>query len=140
MFRHFSLRGPWGRELARFGRMDEDGRPTVRLSPRDLVHLALGIEPRALVIAAHIWTPWYGALGARSGFDSLSECFGDAAPHVGAAETGLSSDPEMNWAVPDLDGFALVSFSDAHSGPRLGREVTVFLGDVSYAALAGSLR
>ena len=129
-----------GRELARFGRMDADGRPTVRLSPRDLVHLAHGVDPECLVVAAHVWTPWYGALGARSGFDSLAECFGDGAALVAAAETGLSSDPAMNWEVPSLDDFTLVSFSDAHSGPRLGREATVLEGEPGYAALARGLR
>ncbi len=129
-----------GRQLARFGRMDADGRPTVRLSPRDLVHLARGVDPDCLVVAAHVWTPWYGALGARSGFDSLAECFGDAVEGVAAVETGLSSDPAMNWTVPGLDDFTLVSFSDAHSAPRLGREATLLRGEPGYGSLADGLR
>ena len=126
--------------LARYGRLDADGRPTVGLSPRDLAHLIHGIDARCFIIAAHLWTPWFGAYGARSGFDSLADWLGDAVGLVPAVETGLSSDPGMAWAVPSLDDVSLVSFSDAHSAPRLAREATVFPGQLGYDGLLDSLR
>ena len=88
-----------------------------------------------MVIPAHIWTPWYGMLGSKSGFDSLEECFGDMTPAVRAVETGLSSDPAMNWGVEEFRDRAIVSFSDAHSLPNLGRESTVFQGAPTYEGL-----
>ena len=87
------------------------------------------------MIPAHVWTPWYGLLGSVSGFDSLEECFGEVTPLIRAVETGLSSDPAMNWSVPDMQGKAILSFSDAHSPPNLGREVTVFTGKPTYGGL-----
>ena len=116
-----------------------DGRPTLGMSAPALTSLALDIDPQAIVIPAHLWTPWYGALGSKSGFDSLAECFRDLTPHIAAVETGLSSDPAMNWAVPGLEGRAIVSFSDAHSLPNLAREVTAFRGEPTYAGLKAAL-
>ena len=121
--------------LAPHGRLASDGRPTLRLSGRDLVEAALGADDRCEVIPAHAWTPWYGVYGSKGGFDSLAECFGDMAPHIHAVETGLSSDPAMNWRVPELDKRTIVSFSDAHSPSKLGRELTVFGGEPSYDGL-----
>ena len=122
--------------LSRTGaKLESDGRPTVKLSAADLTSLAFDVDPQAIVIPAHIWTPWYGVLGSVSGFDSLEECFGESAPMLQAIETGLSSDPAMNWGVPGLDGRAIVSFSDAHSLPSLGRESTTFHGPPTFAAL-----
>jgi len=92
------------------------------------------------IIPAHLWTPHFGLYGEKSGFDSLAECFGDLASYVPAIETGLSSDPAMNWRVPSLDGVSIVSFSDAHSLPKLGRELTVFRGEPTYDSLLDSLR
>ena len=126
--------------LARFGRLDADGRPSVRISPGELCHLLHDVDPLCFVVPAHPWTPWFGAFGERSGFDSLKECFGDAVPLVPAVETGLSADPFMAWAVPSLDNVAIVSFSDAHSGANLGRELTVFSGEPGFEGLLGSLR
>ncbi len=129
------------RELAERGvKLGGDGRPTLKMPPRDLLEMLLEIDPRCFVVPAHAWTPWYGIFGSKSGFDSLEECFGDLAPLVPAIETGLSSDPGMCWRVPDLDDRAIVSFSDAHSLPKLGREVTVFNGGLSYDSLAQALR
>ena len=120
-------------ELSRRGaRLEGDGRPTVGMSAEELTLLTMDIDPRAVVIPAHIWTPWYGVLGSVSGFDSLEECFGSAAPLVPAVETGLSSDPAMNWGVAEIQGRAIVSFSDAHSLPNLGRELTVFRGKPTF--------
>jgi DNA helicase-2/ATP-dependent DNA helicase PcrA len=125
--------------LAHHGNLASDGRPVLGLPARDLVELALESNPDCIVIPAHIWTPWYGILGSKSGFDSLEECFLDMAPHIHAVETGLSSDPAMNWMVPELAQRTIVSFSDAHSLPKLGREVTVFHGEMSYQGLARAL-
>ena len=121
-------------------KLDGDGRPTLKMSPRDLTELLLSIDPRCFVIPAHVWTPWFGLFGSKSGFDSLEECFGDLSKHVIAVETGLSADPTMCWRVPDLDDLSIVSFSDAHSLPKLARELTVFNGDLSYDGLVESLR
>ena len=126
--------------LADYGRLDADGRPVLRMTPRELLLTLLDADPRCMLIPAHAWTPWYGVYGSKSGFDSLEECFGDAAGHVHAIETGLSSDPAMNWQVPELDSRAIVSFSDAHSPQKMGRELTVFGGAPSYDGLAEALR
>ena len=126
--------------LSPYGRLESDGRPTLQLSPRALVSTLLDLDARCLVVPAHAWTPYFGVFGSKSGFDSLEECFGDAAGHIYAIETGLSSEPAMNWRIPELDDVSIVSFSDAHSLPRLGRELTVFGGELSYNGLADSLR
>ena len=126
-------------KLGCHGSLASDGRPTLKLSARDLVEIVLECNPQCVVIPAHIWTPWYGILGSKSGFDSLEECFLDMASHIHAVETGLSSDPAMNWMIPELGGRTIVSFSDAHSLAKLGREVTVFQGELSYRGLARAL-
>ena len=126
---------------ARGAKLDGDGRPTLKTPPRDLLALLLDIDPRCFVIPAHAWTPWFGVFGAKSSFDSLEECFGDMAALIPAVETGLSADPSMCWRVPDLDDKAIVSFSDAHSPPKLARELTIFAGEpTGYDALLSALR
>ena len=112
-------------ESARFGKLERDGRPTLKLSARDLTELALGVNPACLIIPAHIWTPWYGLYGSKSGFDRLEDAFLDMAKHISAVESGLSSDSAMNWMVPQLADKTIVSFSDAHSLPKLAREEPV---------------
>src|SRR5207302_1539314 len=106
--------------------LSSDGRPIIGISSRNLLELILEIDDRAMLIPAHIWTPWFSLYGANSGFDSLEECFGDLSPYVYGIETGLSSDPEMNWQIRDLDTRSILSFSDAHSPAKMGREATVF--------------
>lgn len=128
------------RRLSRYGNLANDGRPTVSLSARDLTALALATHPESIVIPAHAWTPWYGVYGSKSGFDALADCFGDLAPQITAVESGLSSDPAMNRAVPELRSRAVVSFSDAHSPQRLGRELTALRGPLSWAGLFAALR
>ncbi|MFA6421966.1 MAG: endonuclease Q family protein [Candidatus Buchananbacteria bacterium] len=103
-----------------------DGRPIIGFSAKELARLVLEIEPRSLVIPAHIWTPWFAVFGSKSGFDSLEECFEDITPYIYAVETGISSDPIMNWRVSMLDDITLLSNSDAHSLNNLGREANVF--------------
>ena len=124
----------------RGAKLDGDGRPTLTMSPRDLLEMVLEIEPRCIMIPAHAWTPWFGIFGSKSGFDSLEECFGDLTPQIPAIETGLSSDPAMCWRVSELDDVSIVSFSDAHSLPKLARELTMFNGSPSYDGLAQALR
>lgn len=111
--------------VARGGNLNADGRPIVGMSARDLLELLLSIDDRAFLIPAHIWTPHFGVYGSASGFDSLEEAFGDLAPQVFGIETGLSSDPGMNWQVQELKHRSILSFSDAHSAPKMAREATV---------------
>lgn len=103
-----------------------DGRPIFGLSSENLVELLLGIDENILLIPCHVWTPHFGIYGSASGFDSLDEAFGKYAKNIYGIETGLSSDPEMNWVMPELKNRSILSFSDAHSGPKMGREATVF--------------
>lgn len=118
--------------LGKYGKLEADGRPSLSLSSYELVARVLEIEPKAFVVPAHIWTPWFSLYGANSGFDSFEECFGDLADEVFAVETGLSSDPPMNWRLSTLDKKTLISNSDAHSPSRLGREANVFACELSY--------
>ena len=101
-----------------------DGRPIIGLSAKDLLNLVLSVDEKCLFIPCHIWTPWFSLYGSKSGFDSVQECFGELSKYIYAVETGLSSDPDMNWRVPDLDQKQIVSFGDAHSLQKLGREAT----------------
>ncbi len=126
--------------LGRLGNVASDGRPILGLDARFVLELVLEIDPQALVIPAHIWTPWFSVLGSKSGFDSLEECFEDATAHIVAVETGLSSDPPMNWRVSGLDRFTLVSNSDAHSPQKLAREANIFHVPATYAELTRALR
>ena len=103
--------------LSKYGNLQSDGRPTLKLAARDLTALVLDINPGCIVIPAHVWTPWYGLFGSKSGFNYLEECFLDMSPQIHAVETGLSSDPAMNWGIPELENRTIVSFSDAHSAP-----------------------
>lgn len=103
-----------------------DGRPVTGLSSIEICEVVFSISKDCLVIPAHVWTPWYSLYGSRSGFDSIKECFGEFAGKIYAIETGLSSDPAMNWRIKELDSRSIVSFSDAHSPAKLGREATVF--------------
>ncbi len=133
--------GRINRELGKRCDLEADGRPTVGMSGADFIALVLTASPKAVVIPAHAWTPWYSIFGSQSGFDSLEEALGEAARHVFAIETGLSSDPPMNWRVSSLDRVTLVSFSDAHSPSRLGREACVFdLPELTFSALVQAIR
>ena len=120
-------------------KLESDGRPTLKMSARDFTALALETNSECVVIPAHVWTPWYGVFGSKSGFDHLEECFQDMTPHINSLETGLSSDPGMMWPIGELATHTIVSFSDAHSAPKLGRELTVFKGELSYSGLTEDL-
>ncbi len=128
------------RQLARRGNVHSDGRPILGLDPRDLLHIMLEIDPAAVLVPAHVWTPWFALLGSKSGFDSLEQCFGDLTTQVFAVETGLSSDPPMNWRVASLDGLRLISNSDLHSPKNLGRNANLFGGTPAYDAIMAALR
>ena len=112
--------------LGRIGNIASDGRPILGLNSRDLLEITLESGPGAYLVPAHIWTPWFAALGSQSGFNSIADCYGDLAEHIFAVETGLSSDPPMNWRISFLDRYRLTSNSDAHSPGKLGREATAF--------------
>ena len=110
-----------------------DGRPIVGLTLSQILETALAVNPKALVIPAHIWTPWFGFYGANGGYDSLSDAFGESEKLIPAIETGMSSDPAMNWRISEITGKRIVSFGDAHSPSKLGREATVFeMPEISY--------
>jgi DNA helicase-2/ATP-dependent DNA helicase PcrA len=126
--------------LAKIGNLASDGRPILGLDSRDLLDITLSADPGCFLVPAHVWTPWFAVLGSKSGFDAVQDCYADLAGHIFAVETGLSSDPAMNWACSSLDSYRLVSNSDAHSPPMLGREATVFNTDLDYFAMAAALR
>jgi uncharacterized protein (TIGR00375 family) len=130
----------FNRTLGKIADLGVDGRPTVGMSSRDLLEATLACGDGAYLVPAHVWTPWFGVFGSRSGFDTLEEAFGDLTGHIFALETGLSSDPAMNWQVSALDSYRLVSYSDAHSPPIVGRETTVFSTDLDYYAILRALR
>lgn len=126
--------------LGRIGNLGSDGRPILGLDSRDLLEITLAASPDGYLVPAHVWTPWFAALGSKSGFDAIADCYADLADHIFAIETGLSSDPPMNWRVSALDRYALVSNSDAHSPPALGREATVFHTPYDFFAMRDALR
>ena len=126
--------------LARIGNIGSDGRPILGLDSRDLLEVALEASEDAYLVPAHIWTPWFSALGSKSGFDAIADCYADLAEHIFAVETGLSSDPAMNWRVSSLDRYQLVSNSDAHSAPMLAREATLLCTPMDYFAIRAGLR
>ena len=121
--------------LEKIGNIHSDGRPILGLDSHDLLEMMLDVCPEGILIPAHIWTPHFSVLGAKSGFDSVEECFEELTPYVHALETGLSSDPAMNWRISKLDRYQLVSNSDAHSPSKLGREANLLNIDCSYEGL-----
>ena len=127
-------------KLRSLGKLGSDGRPIFGFSAKELVKIVLDISSECLLVPAHAWTPWFSVFGANSGFDSLEECFEEEVKHIFAIETGLSSDPEMNWRVSILDKITLISNSDAHSPNRLGREANVFDCPLDYPEIIGTIR
>ena len=121
--------------LEKIGNIHSDGRPILGLDSHNLLEMMLDVCPEGILIPAHIWTPHFSVLGAKSGFDSVEECFEELTPYVHALETGLSSDPAMNWRISKLDRYQLVSNSDAHSPSKLGREANLLDIDCSYEGL-----
>lgn len=127
-------------ELEKRGNIRSDGRPILGLDSKELLKILLNISPDILLIPAHIWTPHFAILGSNSGFDTIEECFEELTPHIVALETGLSSDPSMNWRLSQLDRYVMVSSSDAHSPQKMGREATILDIEPTYGALLEALR
>lgn len=121
-------------------KLASDGRPILGMSSKLLCEIVFKVDPLAIIIPAHIWTPWFSLFGSNSGYDKFTDCFGEFSNEVFAVETGLSSEPAMNWRISDLDNKSIVSFSDLHSLPRLGREVTIIGGNPGYENLRKSLQ
>jgi len=126
--------------LSLIGNLKSDGRPILGLDSKKLLQIVLGIDPRCVLIPAHAWTPWFSVFGSMSGFDSLEECFEDLSKNIFALETGLSSDPAMNWRLSMLDKISFISNSDSHSPQKIGREANVFDCDLSYNGLIDAIK
>ncbi len=126
--------------LSKIGNLKSDGRPILGLDAKDLLRITLDASPDNLFIPAHAWTPHFSVFGAVSGFDTLEECFEELTPHIYAIETGLSSNPAMNRRLSALDRITLVSNSDAHSAPKIGREANIFDTDISYPAITDAIK
>ena len=126
--------------LGNLGKLSSDGRPIFTFTARELAKMILDISADCLIVPAHAWTPWFSIFGANSGFGSIEECFGELSPHIHAIETGLSSDPEMNWRLSALDTITLISNSDAHSPNRLGREANAFDAALDYHEIVQAIR
>lgn len=126
--------------LLRGANLTSDGRPIMGIPAKEMLKIILEADERALVIPAHAWTPWFSVFGSMSGFDSLEECFEELTPHIYAIETGLSSDPAMNWRLSQLDKVTVVSNSDSHSLQKIGREANVFNTDLSYDGIVEAVK
>lgn len=126
--------------LQRYGSLFADGRPVLSLTAPDLVKEVLDIDSRVFIVPAHIWTPHFSLFGANSGFDTLEECFKEESSNIYCLETGLSSDPKMNWRLSSLDKYTLISNSDAHSLPKIGREANVFDCELDYSSIIACLK
>jgi len=126
--------------LGWIGNLRADGRPILGLDAKELAKIVLNISEDCLVVPGHIWTPWFSLFGSRSGFDSIEECFEEYSKYIFAGETGLSSNPEMNWRLSALDKITLISNSDAHSPQKIGREANVFNTELSYSAISEAIK
>jgi len=127
-------------KLGWIGNLKSDGRPILGLDSKELLKIILDIDPKCVLVPAHAWTPWFSVFGSMSGFNSLEECFDEMTPHIFAIETGLSSDPAMNWRLSQLDKISLISNSDSHSLQKIGREANVFDTEFSYDAIINAIK
>ena len=128
-------------QLGWIGNLEVDGRPTLKADAKELMKIVLNICENCLIVPAHLWTPYFGLLGSKSGFDSIEECFEEYSKYIFAGETGLSSDPAMNWRLSALDKITLISCSDAHSPENIGREANVFdLEDLSFMGIIEAIK
>ncbi len=127
-------------QLGWIGNLKSDGRPILGLDAKELAKIVLNASQDCFIVPAHLWTPWFSLFGSRSGFDSIEECFEDYTKYIFAGETGLSSDPEMNWRISNLDKITLISNSDAHSPAKLGREANVFNAELSYPTIIEAIK
>ena len=126
--------------LGWIGNLKADGRPILGLDAKELAKVVLSISESCLIVPAHIWTPWFSLFGSKSGFDSIEECFEEYSKYIFAGETGLSSNPEMNWRLSALDRITLISNSDSHSVQKIGREANVFDAELSYPAVIEAIK
>ncbi len=126
--------------LGLIGKLSSDGRPILGLDSHNLAKIIFDINPKAVIIPAHAWTPWFSLFGSMSGFNSIEECFGEYSKYIFAIETGLSSDPKMNWRLSQLDNISLISNSDSHSLERIGREANIFNTELSYDNIIGTIK
>ncbi|MEK6733331.1 MAG: endonuclease Q family protein [Candidatus Omnitrophota bacterium] len=126
--------------LSGYGNIAYDGRPIIGIDAKDLAEILFGISKDICLVPGHIWTPWFSLFGSKSGFDSIEECFEEYSKDIYALETGLSSDPAMNWQWSGLDRFSLISNSDSHSPQKIGREANVFDTEMSYKAILDVLK
>ncbi len=136
----FNTIGKINLRLSKIGNLSADGRPILGLDAKELLKIILDISDEAMLIPAHAWTPHFSVFGAGSGFDSLEECFEELTPYVYAIETGLSSDPKMNWRLSGIDKITLTSHSDAHSPQKIGREANILDTDISYRAITAAIK
>jgi len=127
-------------QLGWIGNLKSDGRPILGLDAKELVKIVLNVSPDCLIVPGHIWTPWFSLFGSRSGFDSIEECFEEYSKYIYAGETGLSSDPAMNWRLSALDKITLISNSDSHSPAKIGREANVFDAEISYYEILKAIK
>lgn len=127
-------------QLGWIGNLKSDGRPILGLDAKELAKIVFSASPDCIVAPAHMWTPWFSVFGSKSGFDSMKECFEEYAKYIFCGETGLSSDPAMNWRLSHLDNIALISNSDSHSPQKIGREANVFDTELSYPAILQALK
>jgi len=127
-----TIAASFNKELEKIGNIHSDGRPILGLDAKHLLEIVLKTSEKNFLVPAHIWTPWFSLLGSKSGFDTIEECFEDLTPYIFAVETGLSSDPPMNWRIKFLDDLTLISNSDAHSPSKLGREANMFNTELSF--------
>lgn len=137
---NFEIAGNIIRQLSRIGNLNADGRPIIGMDSKELLRMTINSHPDSMFIPAHIWTPWFAMFGSNSGFDSIEEAFEELAPEIKAIETGLSSDPFMNWRLKQLDGLTIVSGSDAHSLPKLAREANILNCELSYKDIIGAIK
>ena len=127
-------------QLGWIGNLKSDGRPILGLDSKELAKIVLNISKDCLIVPAHIMTPWFGIFGSKSGFDSIEECFEDYSKYIYALESGLSADPAMLWRIPDGRKLTIISNSDAHSGPKLGREANVFNTELDYFSIMEAIK
>lgn len=132
--------GKINEELNKIGNLKSDGRPILGLDAKKLVEIVLKVAPKTIIMPAHIWTPWFSLFGSKSGFDTLEDCFEEYTSEIFAIETGLSSDPQMNWRLSQLDKISIVSCSDCHSPSKTGREATVFDISHNFESLRNALK
>ncbi|MEK7332930.1 MAG: endonuclease Q family protein, partial [Nitrospirota bacterium] len=135
----FTVAGKINTKLSKIGNLSADGRPILGLDAKKLLRIVLDASDKTMLIPAHAWTPHFSVFGAASGFDSLEECFEELTPNIYAIETGLSSDPEMNWRLSQLDNITLTSHSDAHSPPKIGREANILDTEISYTSITDAI-